>query len=354
MNFSISVPIGAYHPFLPYCLKSLRAQKAPLRVALLDASGDDRVKEIADAFDDIIAYRRHGPDNGQSAAILEGWANTDGDVLGWLNADDILFPNALSEAKGAFEKDPQCDVIYGHSTILDDDNAMIGYHWAVEPPSQRLFESGIISQPSCFFKRAAYEKIGGLNEDLHYTMDWDLFIRLYKSGAQFSFLDAPLSQVLWADDTKTASFNSQRRQELRNIIAEHAPKEKQRKIFRSFAIHNMLGRLRPDFIKNSVTRLLVRGRRSIYGLAADGVIAENAKLHLLHYDDVPKSGIVINCNNPDHISQITIDGAPQKFSPHDAGIKLNFATPLAEEIPVEINVETKVSQSLHVQSCNWV
>ncbi len=215
--FSIAMPIGSFHPFLADSLASLLAQKAKLNIAFLDASGDPRVKALADRFDDRLHYRRHGPDGGQSDAILEGWKHAPGDVLGWLNADDILYPDALEKALERFQREPELDVVYGHSAILDEHGRMTGYHWAVEPPGPRLLEAGIVSQPSCFFRRDAYERAGGLNADLHYTMDWDLWIRLYKSGAKFGFTDDVMSMVLWGDDTKTSSFNIERRRELRAI-----------------------------------------------------------------------------------------------------------------------------------------
>ena len=83
-RFAISVPVGAWHPFLPHVLASLKAQGPDVAVALLDASGDARVKALGDAEAGWLAYRRHGKDKGQSDAILEGWANVDSDWLGWL------------------------------------------------------------------------------------------------------------------------------------------------------------------------------------------------------------------------------------------------------------------------------
>ena len=178
MKFSISVPVGAYHPFLPQCLESLAQQQAPLEVALLDASGDERVRALAEQYASTISYVRHGPDGGQSAAIIEGWKNTGGDILGWLNADDMLFPETLAKVLERFESDDEPDVVYGGSAIVDENDSFIGFHWAVEPPSDRLYESMNISQPSCFFKRAAHDAAGGLLEELHYTMDWNIFIRM--------------------------------------------------------------------------------------------------------------------------------------------------------------------------------
>lgn len=289
LSFSISVPVGAWHPFLPACLESLACQQGPVNVSLLDASGDERVSEVAGRFANFLHYRRHGPDGGQSAAIVEGWAKAPGEILGWLNADDILMPGAVDAARAAFAREPALDMVCGHSAIIDENGRMTGYHWEAEPPGPRILEANVISQPSCFFRRSACEAAGGLDESLHYAMDWDLWIRLYKSGARAGFIDAPLSMVMWGGDTKTAAFNKARRAELRRIIEAYAPREKRKKIYRSFALHNLMSRINlPVF-----TRLIERGRKSVYGIGADGAIASGARLYLAHYGDGSKRSIVI-------------------------------------------------------------
>lgn len=356
MKFSISVPVGAYHPFLRACLESLKIQRAPVAVALLDASGDARVRALGDAYDAMLAYRRHDPDDGQAAAIAEGWDHTDGDVLGWLNADDLLFPDALARAAAALDGDGDAggvDVAYGNSTILDEAGRMTGYHWSVEPPGDRLLESGIISQPSCFFRRDAYDRAGAMNRDLHYTMDWDLFIRIYKSGAQFRFIDAPLSLVLWGSDTKTASFNPRRREELKAIIAAHAPAARRKKIFRSFAIQNGLERMRPAWLKQRVERALVRGRKVIYGLAADGAIAQQARLHLVHYDLAPKRGVSLLFRNPDAVRAVHVNGAPARTSRSGATIEMSFDEPLGPGQVASLDIEVGDNGPAFFEHADW-
>lgn len=354
MKFSISVPVGAYHPFLPACLESLVCQNAEIEIALLDASGDGRVAALADHHNEHIAYRRHGPDDGQAAAIMEGWENTDGDVLGWLNADDILFPDALEQAFAKFEAEPHLDVVYGHSTILDENAETTGYHWAVEAPGPRLLEAGIISQPSCFFRRSGYDAIGGMNADLHYTMDWDLFIRLYENGAQFGFIDAPLSQVLWGADTKTASFNARRREELKRIIAIHAPAEKRRKIFLSFAIHNALERLRPTSLRDFAARSLVRGRKVIHGLSADGAIEKTADLCFAHYDEKEKAGLRFRFQNVEAIEDILLEGAQHHTRKDGQDIIVEASEPIKSGYVVKARIVSSADATARFVHAGWI
>jgi GT2 family glycosyltransferase len=349
LSFSISVPVGNWHPFLPACLESLAAQDAPVKASLLDASGDPRVSDVANRFAGFLHYRRHGPDSGQSAAIVEGWAKTPGDILGWLNADDILMPGALAEARAAFASEPGLDMTCGHSAIIDEKQRMTGYQWTVEPPGPRILEANIISQPSCFFKRVAYEAAGGLDESLHYTMDWDLWIRLHENGARAAFIDAPLSMVMWGEGTKTAAFNKARREELRRIIEIHAPPEKRRKIFRAFAIHNLMSRAN----LSALTRAIERGRSSVFGLGADGAIAPGAKLYLAHYESAPKAGVSIALSGGAEKLGVRSSEAAQTRIASASEVYVAFERPLEGGRQAILTLEPEAGARLRFRFAAW-
>ena len=359
LTFAISVPIGAYHPFLRDCLESLALQcdqqvKFDLNIAILDASGDPRVGALIDEFDTAFAYRRHGPDDGQSSAIIEGWQKVSGDVLGWLNADDMLFPGALAHIANVFENDPGYDVVYGHSTILDLSRQMMGYHWAVEPPGPRILSSGTISQPSCLFRRSAYDHVGGLNRSLHYTMDWDLWIRLYKSGAKFGYTRAPLSLVLWGENTKTSSFNRERRNELRSLIESNLDAQEARRVFRSFAIHNFLEKLQPPLLRRLVIRNLVRGRNQIFNISGDGKMANDATLHLTHFDANPKDIIRAQIENVEVISNVSSSSAViKKWSVTNGVLELELEAPASKGDIVDLIFAVKSGRSPYFRSASW-
>lgn len=351
-KFAISVPVGAWHPFLPQALASLKSQGDGVAAALLDASGDPRVKAVADAHDDWLAFRRHGPDKGQSDAILEGWDNLEGDWLGWLNADDILMPGALAQIRAAHAADPSLEVIYGHSTILDDAGAMTGYHFNVEPPGDRLLQAGIISQPSCLFSRAAYDRAGGLNRDLHYTMDWDLWIRLYKEGAKFGFVDAPLSMVLWGADTKTASLNAQRREELQAIIAQHAPEAAQKGTFRAFAVHAIADRIWPETLKTKVVRRLRRNGPVVFGLGADGRIHPGCRLALAHYAEGPATGVEIEYDGAPGSLLVEADCPARQMRSERGRLTIAFEQPLAPGQACLLRLEA--ASTCHFRRASWI
>lgn len=320
-----------------------------MKASLLDASGDPRVSDVANRFAGFLHYRRHGPDSGQSAAIAEGWAKAPGEILGWLNADDILMPGALAEARAVFLSEPALDMACGHSVIIDEQQRMTGYQWTVEPPGPRILEANVISQPSCFFRRAACEKAGGLDESLHYTMDWELWIRLFRSGAKATFIDRPLSMVMWGEGTKTAAFNMARRDELRRIIDAHAPAEKRRKIYRAFAIHNLMSRINlPAF-----TRMIERGRASVFGLGADGAIAPGARLYLAHYDAEPKKGVAIALSSGAEELGVRSSEAARTSVIGATEVHVEFAQPLPPGRLTVVTLEPHEDARLRFRFAAW-
>lgn len=291
-RFSISVPVGAWHPLLADCLQSLAIQSPRPNVALLDASGDPLVKKTADEFSDLFAYRRHGPDKGQTDAILEGWGAAPGDILGWLNADDALYPGALAAAAERLAAADAPDVVYGHSVIVNDEASVTGYHWAVEPPSDYLLAGDIISQPSCFFRRDAHDRIGGLDSALHYTMDWDLWVRLWRAGAKFAFIDRTMSRVLWTREAKTGGFGAARRKELERIINQNASPWRRMKSRAGFALHHLFEYVLPAPAARALRGRLAAGGAFINGLGRNGEIETSAAIPLVHYRREPVAAII--------------------------------------------------------------
>ena len=210
VSFSIAVPVYKQANFLPSALESIRVQAQNVQIAVMDATPNDSVQAVLSKYREILHYERHGQDSGQASAIQEGWDHTDGEILAWLCADDYLFPDALDAVRAVFVNYPDVDVVYGDSVFVNELNHFIGYFPEINSDISSILKGDCISQPSCFVRRSALETIGGLNTKLHYIMDWDLWTRLYRSGAKFHYLNKPLSVVRMHADTKTSSRSSRR------------------------------------------------------------------------------------------------------------------------------------------------
>jgi glycosyltransferase involved in cell wall biosynthesis len=219
LAFSIAIPIRDHVDFLETALRSIEAQGVDMQVAALDASGDARAQRLLAAHTVRISYGYQHADAGQAAAIQEGWNHTSGDILAWLNVDDFYFPHALDRVAAVFEAQRDVDVVYGHAVHVSAECDFLSYFPAIDPDPRSLTRGCTISQPSCFIRRRAMERVGGLNTALHYTMDWDLWFRLYRAGCRFAFLDAPLSVVRVHAATKTMSRTVDRYREIRSLLA---------------------------------------------------------------------------------------------------------------------------------------
>lgn len=217
--FCIAVPVRTGLDFLPKALSSLALQQADVEVALLDASGDASVAALADQSGLHFHYRYHRRhDDGQAAAIQTGWDHGKGRYLGWLNADDHLLPGSLARVAASFEAHPEADVVYGQACYLDETGAFLGYFPAFAPNPEQLPWSNTICQPAAFLRRSSLDRIGGLDTRLQYTMDWDLWLRLYQAGCRFQPIDLVLAAVVNRAESKTNTGRHARQREIAAIL----------------------------------------------------------------------------------------------------------------------------------------
>jgi glycosyltransferase involved in cell wall biosynthesis len=184
----------------------------------MDGGSEDNYETVVDKYAGIITCSRSHPDGGQSFAINEGSQIIEGQFITWLNADDYYFPFTLEYVKDIFEHHPDIDVVYGDAIHVDPDGNFLSYF----PPARNFSQDELtyncfICQPACFMRREAFIGVGGVNTNLHYTMDWDLWCRLSKDGYKFLYAKRPLAAVRYYPETKTLSGNYQRLRELYRI-----------------------------------------------------------------------------------------------------------------------------------------
>lgn len=244
MQFSIAIPVYGQASFLPSALESIRVQAQDVQLAVMDATPGDSVQKVLRSYRDLTGYRRHGPDEGQTSAIQEGWDHTDGEVVAWLCADDYFFPDTLDLVKSIFINHPDVDVVYGDSVFVNEADHFLGYFPEINSDISSILKSNCVSQPSCFVRRTAFEAIGRLNTQLHYIMDWDLWTRLYRSGAKFHYLNKPLSVVRMYEGTKTSSRSWRRFYEIgRHLWLNAAP---------TSTVRSLIGFYHQDLLSNRV------------------------------------------------------------------------------------------------------
>jgi glycosyltransferase involved in cell wall biosynthesis len=218
LSFAIVVPNLNQSRFLPDALESLRYQKSAFELAVMDGGSVDEFENVVEAYEDIITYLHSAPDGGQAEAIRKGKEKIHGDIVAWLNADDYYFPQTLEKVASSFEKNPQIDIIYGDAIHVTLEGFFLSYFPSIQEfNANDLTRNCFICQPACFVRRSAYERVGGIDPALHYTMDWDLWCKLAESGSSFRYLQEVLAAVRYYPGTKTLSRNWKRYLEIWRI-----------------------------------------------------------------------------------------------------------------------------------------
>jgi glycosyltransferase involved in cell wall biosynthesis len=183
LGVSIVTPNLNQGRYLEECILSVLNQDYPnIEHIVMDGGSKDGSLAILRKYQKHLAHWQSCRDGGQSDAIDKGFRKCTGDILAWLNADDYYLPGAISKAVDAFVKNPEAVAVYGDYQLLFPDGRIkkkpkIGYNHKI-----CLYSYLMIPQPSSFFTRTAYHAVGGIDPDLNYAMDYDLFLRLGKYG----------------------------------------------------------------------------------------------------------------------------------------------------------------------------
>jgi glycosyltransferase involved in cell wall biosynthesis len=159
-------------------------------------------------------------DRGQSDAINKGMRVATGEIVGWLNSDDVLLPGALHTVAEAFSKNPKAVVVIGTGGWMDSKGQLLKIVASSRFSVDRLKSAFEIIQPAMFFRRDAYWKVGGLDESLHYAMDWDLLLKLSKIGKVVT-IPQHLANIRYYEDTKTNTGGWKRMKEIALIGRRH-------------------------------------------------------------------------------------------------------------------------------------
>lgn len=175
---------------------------ADIEHVVFDGGSTDQTVDVLRRFGDGIQWTSER-DKGQTDAVNKGLRATSGEIIGWLNSDDVYYPDAVAHVLEFFEAHPDIDVVYGTADYIDiNGNAFQPY--PTEPWSfQRLKQNCFICQPATFFRRRVVEQFGPLDENLHFCMDYEYWLRLAKAGARFAHLDRKLAGSRLYAENKT-------------------------------------------------------------------------------------------------------------------------------------------------------
>ena len=256
LRFSIVMPSFNHARFIERSLNSVLNQEYEgTELIVMDGGSSDGTREILERYSPHIAVWRSEHDAGQSDALNKGFAHVTGDILGWLNSDDLYLPGAMHHAAHVFAAYPQIDVVYGDWLTVDLTDRIVDHFPALAPSRGRLVTEGFFcNAQAMFWRRSLHERLGEFDPQLHYTMDYDLMLRMISTAGPGAFFrtDRPLGCFRVHPGQKTNSPNSPVPQEHRRIAAQRGTSWK----------YKLSGQVLRTFYR--VTRcaeILARGRR---------------------------------------------------------------------------------------------
>ena len=190
---------------------------AAIEYIVKDGGSTDGTLELLHRYADRLTWTS-GPDGGQAAAINAGWRQGHGQIVAWLNSDDLYAPGAVRRAVEAFRRQPGAAGVYGDCDYIDQEGELLG-HFRTEPWDFTKVVcnlGGLIAQQSTFLRREAIDAIGYLDPDLSMAMDVDLWLRL---GLHYrlQYLPERLAAFRIHETSKTVATGTRFGPELRSI-----------------------------------------------------------------------------------------------------------------------------------------
>ena len=253
MKFSIITPSYNQGSYIERTLESILSQEGDFELELLvmDGGSSDGTLAVLRRFEQDARLRWvSGQDEGQSDAINKGFNDTSGDLIAWLNSDDLYAPGALQTVATAYAEKP-FDWCFGNCHNIDENDNEVRasitrykQRQSQRYSYQRLLRRDFISQPATFFSRAAYEKVGPVELKLHYAMDYDYWLRLGRLSDP-RFIDQPLASFRWHSQSKNGALYRKAAWEAFTVARRHAQPDERIDLLYHFAHVIALGVLYP-------------------------------------------------------------------------------------------------------------
>ena len=226
-KLSIVTPSFNQAQFVEATLRSVKSQHYPaLEHIVVDGASTDSTVEILKRFAAMPGWEHlrwiSDEDRGQSDAINKGFRMATGDIIGWLNSDDLYQPDSFARVTQAFEDNPLIDFIYGDYLIIDETGKTlickkeIDFDWEI-----MLCGLNYVAQPNVFFRRRVFDKLGYLSDDLHYVMDYEFWLRAAAHGFRFHHIPIAFAACRWHLSAKTVSRNPHIEEELLSVRAQY-------------------------------------------------------------------------------------------------------------------------------------
>lgn len=229
-RISIITPSYGHARFIERTLRSVidQAGDFDLEYRVLDGGSEDGTLDILRRYEGRLEWISE-PDTGQVDAINKGLRMATGDIVGWLNSDDVLMPGALARVAAAFAAYPRAEWVHGRCEVIGIDDRPIR-RWisrykdfrARRHSFENLLTENYISQMTTFWRRSVHDQVGYLDDSFKLAFDYEFWLRLAKRGAPV-YLEERIACFRWYETSKSGASYKRQFEEDAEAAARHAP-----------------------------------------------------------------------------------------------------------------------------------
>lgn len=256
-KISIITPSFNQGYFLEETIQSVIGQQYPnLEYIIIDGGSTDNSIDILKKYDNKLSYWISEPDKGQAHAINKGIEKSTGDILAWLNSDDLYMPGTLHKISKKLNINNN-EIICGNCIHFENSKkGLISQGSDIMALKNRydLTDIDYINQPSTFWSRKTWETTGVLNEQFHYTFDWEWYIKANELKANFLFCEEAFALYRKHDNHKTGTGDEKRKEEIAEIYRIYNP---------NFFVYDLIRKSLNELHSNRAT--LIRRIYKIFG-----------------------------------------------------------------------------------------
>lgn len=223
MKVTVIMPSYNQEAFIRASLDSVLVQDPqPLEVLVFDGGSTDDTVSILESYGEQIEFVSK-PDEGQADAINQGLQRAKGDILAYLNSDDIYYPHTLARVTRHFEIHDDCAALYGDAWHLHEDGSIMRSYHTERWDYTRLFDTCFLCQPAVFWRREVMERFGLFDPSLRFAIDYEYWLRVGQRIAFHYLEERYLAGSRLHDATKTLKHAVEAHRESLEVVMRYCP-----------------------------------------------------------------------------------------------------------------------------------
>ncbi|MFC1593791.1 glycosyltransferase family 2 protein [Candidatus Omnitrophota bacterium] len=222
-KISVVTPSLNQAQYLEKTILSVLNQNYPnLEYIIIDGASTDGSVEIIKKYEKYLSYWESNPDRCHTDALNKGFRRCTGEIIGWQNSDDFYLPGAFIRVGSLFAKQPKLDVVFGDKVLVDEnDNYLFEFKYVPFSLGSLVHEGNIIVNESAFWKRSLFDKVGYIDEQWYFSMDYEFFLRLGLAKVNFKHIPEFFGAMHYHSDTKTSRIWDMKITDDRSILEKY-------------------------------------------------------------------------------------------------------------------------------------